>query len=60
MSFESLSPTVLCLSMCAKSIQLCLTLFDPMDYSLAVSSVRRILQARILEWTAMPSFRGSF
>ena len=31
-----------------------------MDCSLTVSSVRRILQAIILEWVAMPSSRGSF
>ena len=34
-------------------------LCDPMDCSLQGSSVDRILQARILEWVAMPSFRGS-
>ena len=32
---------------------------DSMDYSLPDSSIHRILQARILEWVAMPSFRGS-
>ena len=32
-----------------------LTLCDPMDGSLSGSSVRGILQARILEWVAMPS-----
>ena len=37
----------------------CLTLCDPMDYSLPGSSVHGILQARILEWVAMPSSRGS-
>ena len=31
-----------------------------MDYSLTGSSVHGILQARIQEWTAMPSFRGLF
>ena len=31
-----------------------LTLFDPMDYT-----VHGILQARILEWVAMPFSRGS-
>ena len=31
-----------------------------MDCSLPGSSVRGILQARILEWVAMPSSRGSF
>ena len=44
---------------CAKSLQLCPTLCNPMDCSLPGSSVHRILQARILEWTAMPSSRGS-
>ena len=34
---------------------LCLTLCDPMDYSPPGSSVHEILQARILEWVAMPS-----
>ena len=34
-------------------------LCDPMDYSLLGSSVHGILQARILEWVAMPSPRGS-
>ena len=45
--------------MCAPSAaQLCLTLCDPMDSSPAGSSVPGILQARILEWVAMPSSRG--
>ena len=39
--------------------QSCLTLCDPMDYSLPGSSVHRILQARILEWVAIPFSRGS-
>ena len=39
--------------------QLCLTLCDPMDCSPLGSSVHGILQARILEWVAMPSSRGS-
>ena len=34
-------------------------LCDPMDYSPSGSSVHGILQARILEWVAMPSSRGS-
>ena len=38
--------------------QLCLTLCDPMDDSLSGSSVRGILQTRILKWVAMPSCRG--
>ena len=43
----------------AKLLQLCLTLCNPMDYNLPGSSVHGILQARILEWVAMPSSRGS-
>ena len=39
--------------------QSCLTLCDHMDYSLLGPSVHRILQARILEWIAIPFFRGS-
>ena len=35
-------------------VQSCLTLCDPMDYSLPGSSVHGILQARILEWVAIP------
>ena len=34
-------------------IQSCPTLLDPMDGSLPGSSVRGILQARILEWIAI-------
>ena len=40
-------------------VQLCLTLCDPKDCSLPVSSVLGILQARILEWVVMPSSRRS-
>ena len=43
----------------AKSLQSCLTLCDPMDRSLPGSSVHGILQARILEWGAVPFSRGS-
>ena len=45
--------------LCDKSLQSCPTLCDPMDCSPPVSSVHRILQARILEWVTMPSSRGS-
>ena len=44
---------------CAKSLQLCPTLCNPMDYSPPGSSVHGVLQAGILEWVAMPSSRGS-
>ena len=37
---------------------LCPTLCDPLDCSPPGSSVHGILQARILEWIAMPSSRG--
>ena len=40
---------------CAKSLQLCPTLCDPMDCSPRGSSVYDILQARMLEWVAMLS-----
>ena len=39
--------------------QSCPTLCDPMDCSLPGFSVHGILQARILEWIAIPSSRGS-
>ena len=42
----------------AKSLQSCLTLCDHMDCSPPGSSVHGILQARMLEWIAMPSARG--
>ena len=46
-------------SMCAKSLQSCLTLCDPVHCSPPASSVHGILQARILEWVAGPSSRAS-
>ena len=42
-----------------KSLQPCLTLCDPMDYSPLGFSVHAILQARILKWVSMPFSRGS-
>ena len=39
--------------------QWCLTLCNPMDCRLPVSSVYGILQAKILEWDAISSSRGS-
>ena len=39
----------------AKSLQLCLTLFDPTDSSPLGSSAHGILQARLLEWVAISS-----
>ena len=40
--------------------QSCPTLWNPTDCSLPGSSVHGILQARILEWVAIPFSRGSF
>ena len=48
-----------CVCVTARSLQSCLTLCDPIDCSLPSSSVHRTLQARILEWVAIPSSRGS-
>ena len=39
--------------------QSCPTLCNPMDYSLQGSSVHGIFQARVLEWVAISSSRGS-
>ena len=54
--------TLLCTCLRVKVLiaQLCLTLCHPMDCSPPCSSVHGILQARILEWVAMPSSRASF
>ena len=43
--------------MSAKSSQSCLTLWDTWDHISPGSSVHGVLQARILEWVAMPSSR---
>ena len=42
----------------AKSLQLCLTLCDPIDCSPRGSSFHGIFQARILQWVAMPLSRA--
>ena len=44
----------------AESLQLCPTLCNPVDCSLPGFPVHGILQARVLEWVAMPFSRGSF
>ena len=44
----------------AKSLRSCVILCDPLDDNPPGSSVLRILQARILEWVAMSSSKGSF
>ena len=45
---------------CAKSLQLCPTLCNPMHCNPQDSSIHGILQARLLEWVVMPSSRGIF
>ena len=47
-----------CVCVCTKSHQSRPTLCNPVDHSLSGSSLHGILQARILEWVAVPS-RGS-
>ena len=42
---------------CAKLLQLCPTLCAPMDTQASLSA--RLLQARVLECIAVPSFKGS-
>ena len=52
------SPPEVWLRVCSVA-QSCPTLYDPMDGSLSGFSVHGILQAKMLEWVAMPSPRGS-
>ena len=49
---------ILTVCMCVKSLQLYPTLCGPMDCSRQAPLSMRILQARILEWVAMPCSRG--
>ena len=49
-----------CVCVCAKLLQLCLILCDPMNGSLPGSSVHGTLQARILDLVAKSSSRGSY
>ena len=53
------SPIFRAAAAAAKSLQSCPTLCDPIDCSPPGSPVPGILQARILQWVAMPSSRGS-
>ena len=50
-SFTNMEPY--CAFMCAKLLQSCPTLCDPIDGSPPGSTVPGILQARTLEWVAM-------
>ena len=54
--FFTLTPgimTIVAAATAAKSLQLCPTLFDPIDGSPPGSPVPGILQARTLEWVAI-------
>ena len=55
--FQELGHGHLC--MCARLLQTCPTLCDPMDYSPPDSTVHGILQARILERVVISFSRGS-
>ena len=44
---------------CCLVTKSCLTLCDPMDYSLSGSSIHGVFQARIVEWVAISFSRGS-
>ena len=54
------SPIIGHVCVCAKSLQSCLTLCYPRDCNPPCFSVHGILQARILEWIAMPLLQGIF
>ena len=54
------SPAMHLPSMCVLVTQSCSTLCDPVDCSPPGSSVHGILQARILEWVAIPFSRRSY
>ena len=55
----NLNGPCVCVCVCVLVAQSCLTLCDPMDWGSLGSSVHGILQARILEWIAMPFSKRS-
>ena len=59
LSSNSLVSSLMIMYVCAKLLQTCLTLCDPMNCSPPGSSVCGISQARILEWVAISSCKGS-
>ena len=50
---EAFSDHLIWRCVCAKSLQSCLTLCDPMDCTPPGSSVHGLLQASVLEWVAV-------
>ena len=50
---------LMCFHVCVLVAQSCLSLCNPMDCSPSGCSIHGILQARILEWVAIPFSRGS-
>ena len=60
MSYPGLSLPSFCFSCVLCAVVSHVRPWDPMDHNLPSCSVHRILQARILEWVAMPSSRGLF
>ena len=52
-TFQNILWKLCAFNQCAKSLQLCLTLCDPMDQSPPSFSVHGIHQARVLEWIAI-------
>ena len=58
-TFQNILWKLCAFNQCAKSLQLCLTLCDPMDQSPPSFSVHGIHQARVLEWIAIHSSKGS-
>ena len=59
MSYAEIYTYTISVYVYVKSLQSCPTLCNPTDCSLPGSSVHGILQARTVEWVAMPSSRGS-
>ena len=62
-NFQSFTHVISCnpiICVCVLVTQLCLILCNPMNCSPSSSSVYEILQAKILEWVAVPSSRGIF
>ena len=59
LSAKALFPALLNYESESVIAQSCLTLCNPMDCSPPGSSVHGMLQAKVLEWVAMPCSRGS-